>query len=154
MELAYKWITLANRYYYQYLNRALEPCGVNSSQYLFILNICRAPGITQDKLPERICVNKSNVTRALGQLEKKGFILRKPNLADKRTTNVFPTQQAYEAYPKIMEIIAAWDEAVTSVLAPQDRDALLFLLQRVADRAREVRDTPPEAAGHVWETAK
>ena len=48
MELVYKWITLANRHYYMYLNRALAPFGINSSQYLFILNLCRDPGITQD----------------------------------------------------------------------------------------------------------
>ena len=37
MELAYRWITLANRHYYLYLNRALAQFGLNSSQYLFII---------------------------------------------------------------------------------------------------------------------
>lgn len=143
MELAYKWITLANRYYYQYLNRALAPCGINSSQHLFIINLCRDPGIRQDKLPERICVNKSTVTRTLAQLEKQGFVLRKINAADKRTTNVYPTERARGVYPEIMKIIAAWDAAVTSVLKPEERERLLSLLQRVAAKAEEVRDTPP-----------
>lgn len=150
MDLAYKWITLANRYYYQYLNWALEPCGVNSSQYLFILNICRDPGITQDRLPERICVNKSTVTRTLAQLEKNGFIERKINPADKRTTNVYPTERARQVYPRIMEVIAVWDEAVTSTLAPEEREQLLSLLQRVAARAGEVRNTPPQIEESGW----
>ena len=51
MELAYRWITLANRHYYLYLNRALAQFGLNSSQYLFIIYLCREPGITQDRLP-------------------------------------------------------------------------------------------------------
>ena len=106
MELVYKWITLANRHYYMYLNRALAPFGINSSQYLFILNLCRDPGITQDKLPERICVNKSNVARTLAQLEKKGLIRRQVNPGDKRTAAVFPTERARELYPRIMEVIA------------------------------------------------
>ena len=32
MELVYKWITLANRHYYLYLNRALAPFGLNIIQ--------------------------------------------------------------------------------------------------------------------------
>ena len=138
MELAYKWITLANRHYYLYLNRSLAQYGLNSSQYLFIIYLCREPGITQDKLPERICINKSNVTRTLAQLEKKGLIHRQVNPVDKRTAAVFPTPHAYELYPKIMAVIQAWDDAVTGVLSPQQKQSLLALMQRVADRAGEL----------------
>ena len=67
-ELTYKWIAIANRYTQMYLNRQLEPYGLNASQYMFLLHICRRPGITQDKLPDLIHINKSNVTRALAQL--------------------------------------------------------------------------------------
>ena len=96
MKLAYRWITLANRNYFLYLNRALAPFGLNSSQYQFILNLFDNPGITQDKLPELICINKSNVARTLAQLEKKGLIRREVNQEDKRTATVFLTQRAYE----------------------------------------------------------
>ena len=65
MELTYKWIALANRHYLMYLNKRLASYGLSGSQYLFILNICRQPGLTQDKLPDIIHINKSNVTRAL-----------------------------------------------------------------------------------------
>ena len=61
MELTYKWIALANRHYLMYLNKRLASYGLSGSQYLFILNICRQPGLTQDKLPDIIHINKSNV---------------------------------------------------------------------------------------------
>ena len=145
MELVYKWITLANRHYYLYLNRALAPFGLNSSQYLFIINLCRDPGITQDKLPDRICVNKSNVARTLAQLEKKGLIRRQVNPGDKRTASVFPTERARELYPQIMEVIATWDEAATSTLSPQEKQSLLELMQRVAGQAAAMRGATPAA---------
>ena len=84
MELTYKWIALANRHYLMYLNKRLASYGLSGSQYLFILNICRQPGLTQDKLPDIIHINKSNVTRALAHLEKHGFIRREVNPQDKR----------------------------------------------------------------------
>lgn len=123
----------------------LRPFGINSSQYLFILNLCRDPGITQDKLPERICVNKSNVARTLAQLEKKGLIRRQVNPGDKRTAAVFPTERARELYPRIMEVIATWDDAVTSVLSAQEKENLLEFMQRVADKAAALRGASPAA---------
>mgnify|MGYP000125457862 CR=1 FL=1 len=145
MELVYKWITLANRHYYMYLNRALAPYGLNSSQYQFILNLFEHPGITQDKLPELICINKSNVARTLAQLEKKGLIRREVNQEDKRTATVFLTERAHELYPKIMSVIKVWDDAVTEVFSVQDKETLLALMQRLAGRAAELRDATPHA---------
>ena len=145
MKLAYRWITLANRNYFLYLNRALAPYGLNSSQYQFILNLFEHPGITQDKLPELICINKSNVARTLAQLEKKGLIRRQVNPGDKRTAAVFPTERARELYPQIMEVIATWDEAATSTLSPQEKQSLLELMQRVAGQAAAMRGATPAA---------
>lgn len=145
MKLAYRWITLANRNYFLYLNRALEPFGLNSSQYQFILNLCQYPGITQDKLPELICINKSNVARTLAQLEKKGLIRREVNQEDKRTATVFPTERAHELFPQIMGVIQAWDDAVTEVFSAQEKGDLLALMQRLAGRAAELRDATPHA---------
>ena len=63
LELTCKWITLANRYYYMYLSKALAPYGINTSQYLFIVVLCKEPGITQDKLPERIMEKLMKILR-------------------------------------------------------------------------------------------
>ena len=139
LELTCKWITLANRYYYMYLAKALAPYGINTSQYLFIAVLCKEPGITQDKLPERIGINKSNVTRVLAQLEEAGFIRRESNPQDKRTTTVHPTQRAYEAYPQSRKVVAEWDAATTSMFSEEEKQTLQALLRRLAQSAREYR---------------
>ena len=136
LELTCKWITLANRYYYMYLSKALAPYGINTSQYLFIVVLCKEPGITQDKLPERIGINKSNVTRGLAQLEQAGFIRRETNPQDKRTTTVYPTQRARDIYPQIMRLISEWDSAATGLFSDEEKRALQVLLQRLTDSAK------------------
>ena len=137
MELTYKWIALANRHYLMYLNKRLASYGLSGSQYLFILNICRQPGLTQDKLPDIIHINKSNVTRALAHLEKRGFIRREVNPQDKRTAAVFPTQKALDVYPHVLEIIRGWDASVTSPLTEDEKHTLQALLKRVVASAHE-----------------
>lgn len=124
-----------------YLAKALAPYGINTSQYLFILVLCKEPGITQDKLPERIGINKSNVTRTLAQLEKAGFIQRRENPQDKRTTTVHPTSRAYEAYPHIMRIVQQWDASVTEIFAENEKLTLQALLERMAASAKAITKT-------------
>ena len=147
MELTYKWIALANRHYLMYLNKRLASYGLSGSQYLFILNICRQPGLTQDKLPDIIHINKSNVTRALAHLEKLGFIRREVNPQDKRTAAVFPTQKALDVYPHVLEIIRGWDASVTSPLTEDEKHTLQALLKRVVASAHEYRSTEGEGPG-------
>lgn len=136
MDLTCKWITLANRLYYMHLGKALAPCGLNTGQYLFIAVLCKEPGITQDKLPERIGVTKSTVTRALAQLEQSGFIRRVVNPEDKRTTCVQPTARAYAVFPQIMEIVSRWDAAVTAQFSESEKQALQSLLRRLVESAK------------------
>lgn len=136
MELTCKWITLANRHYYMYLGKALAPYGLNAGQHLFVIALCKEPGVTQDKLPERIGVNKSTVTRALGQLEQSGFIRRVSNPQDKRTTCVLPTARAHAVIPRIMEVVSRWDAAVTAQYSESEKQALQSLLQRLVASAK------------------
>lgn len=136
MELTCKWMTLANRHYYMYLGKALAPYGLNTGQYLFIAVLCKEPGITQDKLPERIGVNKSTVTRTLAQLERSGFIRRVANPRDKRTTSVQPTAQAYAVFPQIMKVVSRWDAAVTARFTDSEKQALQALVRRLAESAK------------------
>lgn len=136
MELTYKWIGLAHRWYQLYLNRRLADYGLSGSQYLFLVHICRQPGLTQDRLPELVHLNKSNVTRALAHLERQGYIRREPHPQDRRTTAVFPTPRAEAAYPQIMEIISGWDESVTEPLTEEERRTLQELLKKVVAAAQ------------------
>ena len=119
-----------------YLGKALAPYGLNTSQYLFIAVLSKEPGITQDKLPQRIGVNKSTVTRTLAQLEQSGFIRRAVNPQDKRTTSVHPTQQAYAVFPQIMKLVSRWDAAVTDQFAESEKQTLQTLLRRLAESAK------------------
>ena len=138
MELTFKWIAVAGRSYHMFLNRMLAPFGLNASQYLFVIHTCRRPGIAQDELPQLIQINKSNVTRALTQLEQNGLLRREKLPADKRTAAVFPTQKALELYPVLMKLVEDWDKAVTQDLTQEQRLQLRDALKKVTERARKL----------------
>ncbi len=130
-----KWISIADRFNKMYLNKKLEPLGINSSQHMYILRICEHEGITQDKLQPLIHINKSNITRALAQLESAGFIRKEPNKKDKRTIRLYPTEQARRIYQEIIDIEAEWVAVLTQEFSSQDTEILASLIKKVGESA-------------------
>ncbi len=89
-----KWLSVTDRFYKIYLDKQLAPFGINNSQYMFLIKICRSPGILQDSLMDMFYVHSSNIVRTVAALEKQGMIMRSPNDKDKRTCKLYPTERA------------------------------------------------------------
>ena len=118
-----------------YLDRKLARFAINNSQYFYILKICEVPGMSQDRVFQIIRRSPSNITRALAQLEEKGYITRQPSERDKRTWLLYPTEKATAAYPEILAIV---EDAVVQILTPfteEERALLPALLERAARSA-------------------
>ncbi|MDO5536090.1 MAG: MarR family transcriptional regulator [Desulfovibrionaceae bacterium] len=130
-----RWFGLANRYYNLYLSQRLACLGLNVGQHLIVLAVCREPGITQDRLPAQLGLNKSNVARGLATLEEKGFVERRINENDKRTAHIWPTEKGRETYPLIMDIVRDWDSNVIAIFSDEENAKLKRQLQQIAEAA-------------------
>ena len=58
-----KWLSVTDRFYKIYLDKQLAPFGINNSQYMFLIKICRSPGILQDSLMDMFYVHPSNIVQ-------------------------------------------------------------------------------------------
>ena len=121
----------------QYRNDNLEPLGLKSCHASYLLEICRNPGISQDTLARRICINKSNVARQAAALEEDGFIIRKPSPADKRVMELYPTEKAMELLPQISDILKQWENCIAAELTEDELELLSSLLARLKDKAAQ-----------------
>lgn len=130
-----KWISISDRFNKMYLNSKFEQFGINSSQHMYILRICEHEGITQDTLQPLVYTNKSNITRALAQLESAGFITKEPNNKDKRTVRLFPTAKAKAIYRQIIDIEEAWIAFITRDLSSEEAGQLVALMKNVGEKA-------------------
>ncbi len=84
--------------------KRLKDLGVTCGQFMYILCICDNPGISQEKVAESTCIDKSTVAKAVQQLLQGGFITRQISAEDRRVNELYPTEKAKEIYPKIVEI--------------------------------------------------
>lgn len=113
------------------------------------MTLCHTPGLSQEQIARRIYIDKSNVTRHLGTLEREGFVERKQSETDRRVTLVYPTQKAYDILPYAREITHQWNDYLTEGWTAEEIETLKTLLSRISDRAtayaqRELDDDPSE----------
>ena len=119
----------------QYRSDKLAPLGLKSCHASYLTEICENPGISQDKLARRICINKSNVARQVAVLEEEGFITRTPSEADKRVMELYPTQKTMELMPQINSTLMCWEDCITQDLTNGERALISELLVKMKNRA-------------------
>lgn len=130
-----KDITEISRCGAQYRLDQLSPMGLKACHASYLTEICAEPGISQDQLAKRICINKSNVTRQAAVLEEEGFITRRCCAVDKRVTELYPTQKALDLLPQISGILTQWETCITADLTAEELVLLSDLLSKLKSHA-------------------
>lgn len=123
-----------------YRSERLAEVGLNGGQYVYISNVCRNPGISQEQMSRQILINKSNVARQLAALEQSGFVRREPDPKDRRVMRVYPTEKAQEVYPYIQQVLADWRHYLTEDFTDEEREQLDSLLERILEKAAAYAD--------------
>lgn len=121
----------------QYKTDSLAKFGLKGCHSSYLSEICACPGISQDKLAQRICINKSNVARQAAFLEEEGFITRKASLADKRVMELYPTEKTLLLMPEICYILTQWDNLLTDDLSQEEIRLVTNVLQRMKQKASD-----------------
>lgn len=130
-----KDITEITRCGSQYRLDYLAPMGLKACHASYLTEICAQPGISQDRLAQLICINKSNVARQVAVLEEEGFVTRTPSPSDKRVMELYPTQKALELLPQISNILKDWECRITGDLSEAELVQLSVLLGKLKARA-------------------
>ncbi|MBR2013550.1 MAG: MarR family transcriptional regulator [Clostridia bacterium] len=127
-----------------YRRSKISATDLRSGQYAFTLEICRAPGRSQEELARDLCLNKSTVARALTHLEEKGYITRAPLPADKRQFAVYPTEKMLAVLPEIRQASIEWTDLLSEGIPQEELEIFHAVLERMQTRAREIIENQEE----------
>ena len=130
-----KWLSIANRYTRIALDRQLQPYRLNASMYYYILRLHEQPRMTQDKLISLTYLNPSNVTRAVNQLVKLGYVRKRQSKEDRRVYQLSLTKRGERLYPDIVKIRQTVADGLLGDLPAADHDVLVARIQHLALRA-------------------
>ena len=109
-----------------------------------ILTICCSPGISQEELASRVCLNKSTITRKLAPLEENGYVERHQSESDKRVTLVYPTQKMLDILPQVQQIAKDWNAYLTEGFSEDELAQFSAMLDKITQRAQKYAEERAE----------
>ncbi|MBU1232865.1 MAG: MarR family transcriptional regulator [Proteobacteria bacterium] len=113
--------------------KLLKPYDLTAEQFHLLKNISENKALSQSQLCEIVQKSAANVTRILDRLEKKNFVKREKNPADRRSIHIFLTVQGKELVDEVSSLFQDFSELLTKGISDQERALLAIILQRIQD---------------------
>jgi DNA-binding MarR family transcriptional regulator len=110
----------------------LAPLGVHPRANAVLVALAGADGQSQRQLSTRLGVHRNVMVSLIDSLEEEGLVQRNPCPHDRRAFAVTLTDQARELLPALEAQSHGMEDEVTATLTPDERAALMDMLQRVA----------------------
>ena len=131
-----KWISIIHRQTQIYLNKELKKYDLNSSEYIYLINLFgRKEGINQKQLSDMILIDDALTTRAMKSLEMKGYIKREKNTKDKRSFNITLTNKGIEKVPLIHKVLNNWTAIISENIDEKEIEYIIGKLMTISDNA-------------------
>lgn len=112
-------------------DRRVRSLGLTRSQWLVINRLHRRPGATQSELAEMLEVEKATAGRMVDRMEKKGWVVRRPDAADRRVNRLHLTAEADLLQVQLSQIADRTVDDALALLSPRERDRFSESIRRV-----------------------
>ncbi|GAB6194666.1 MarR family winged helix-turn-helix transcriptional regulator [Desulfocastanea catecholica] len=112
-------------------NCRLKAYGISPEQWSLLFRVVEKSGLTQKELSDSTYKDQANITRSIDRLIQKGLMKRVPNEQDRRSFNLFPTEEAAVLVGKVIPISKAHNEHLTESLTSKETEMLKALLKKV-----------------------
>jgi DNA-binding MarR family transcriptional regulator len=108
----------------------LRAVGLTPAHIGVVRVIAAAPGQSQQAVAERVGVHPSRIVSLVDDLEREGFVVRRPNPDDRRLHALYPAPGG--KLREIARVAAAHEDDICAALSADERAALKELLVRIA----------------------
>lgn len=135
MESIAKWISVLHRQFQIYLNRELKDYDINSSEYIFLVNLYEEDGVSQEKLSASLYIDKAATARAIRRLEQLGYVNRKRDPNDSRSNLVTLTSKGMEMKKFIKSKLTYWTQTISEGLTPEETEEMVRKIKHMSRNA-------------------
>ena len=104
---------------------------ITIDNFAVLSRLWQQDNLTQQQLCELTCKNKSNLTRILDTMEKKGMIQRKLNLTDRRSFSIALTDYSHSLKNYIPEIAEEYGNKIFDKLSERDIENLESIFSKL-----------------------
>ena len=115
----------------------VAPMELSTTKLLALRHLTDSPEpVTLGALADCMAFVKSNVTQLIDRLEAARLVRRLPNRDDRRCTHIEITERGKERQAEALAAIRPLGERIERLFAPEDRERLTTLLQRLIEGLR------------------
>lgn len=128
-----------NWYLKTLLNKLLreEECGITNEQWLVLKVIAANPAVSQTEIADKSQKDKTNITRIIDILEKKGYIERQRDEIDRRMYRIHATDTGKKLLKAVNPITQRTEEICTQSLNKKQVRELIKALDTVCDSIKK-----------------
>lgn len=109
-----KAISYLYRYEQIFIGKKIEPYGIGSGQFPFLMRLYREDGINQESLYDYLKIDKGTTARAIQKLVDEGYIFRQRDEKDRRSYRVYLTEKGKKMEPDMKKIASEWEDILFS----------------------------------------
>lgn len=105
--------------------------------YVVLNRLCEQPCRGQNMLADAIGADRTRIIDVLDDLQRRGFISRDPDPADRRTRVLAVTASGRKLRDRVRRAIRREEERFLAHVRPSDREPFLRVLRTLSDGVRE-----------------
>ena len=113
------------------IDRRLQPLGLSRAQWSVLAILSNHEGVSQSQISQELEIEKSTAWRLIDQVEKSGWIERRPIPGDRRLWSIHLTDQARQLLVEIERVIMHAREDMLRGLSEEQQNTLTDLLRTV-----------------------
>ena len=126
-----KYILQIYRWGRAFINKGLLEYDMGYGQMLFLLQLYKQDGISQEDLTKKLSIDKGTTARSIKKLEQEGFVVRSKDEHDKRAYKIFLTDKSKEKQETVCNVLQDWEDILTENITEEERDTLINILKKI-----------------------
>lgn len=126
-----RYISQIHRRGGSFISKELSGLGVGAGQFMFLLELYRGDGRSQEDLAETLNIDKGTTARAIKKLEEEGFLTREKDEIDKRAYKLHLTDKGKSVKGSIYKVLSKWEVYMTTNLTEEESKLVRTLLQKI-----------------------
>jgi MarR family transcriptional regulator for hemolysin len=127
-------------------DRRVRRLGLTRSQWLVLSLLHRHPGVSQSELAEMLEVERATAGRMIDRLERKHWLVRRPDRDDRRINRLYLTEDAKGVQAEMGRIAAELLDDAMASLAEGEREALAEMMERMKAQLQSMGPRSPAMA--------
>lgn len=126
-----KYISQIYRKGRAFISKNLADYGMGSGQIMFLLQLYKQDGISQEELSEKLSIDKGTTARSIKKLEEEGFLIRVKDENDKRAYKIYLTDKSKENRDNVYNVLKDWESVIAQNITEEERSTLVDILKKV-----------------------